>query len=256
MNRINQLFENKKNNILTVYFTAGFPELNDTLTILKSAEEAGADIVEIGMPFSDPLADGPTIQASGDKALENGMSIAKLFEQLKDMRKEISIPVLLMGYLNPVHRYGWDKFLQQCEYCGIDGLILPDLPIEEYKSDFKDKFEKIGLSNVFLITPQTPNERIRMIDELSTGFIYMVSSASTTGAKSGITEEQEAYFNRIAQMELKSPVQIGFGISDRGSFNRACEFADGAIIGSAFIKAIQKSGSIDVNVKNFISSIK
>ena len=253
-NRIDTLFEQKKNGVLSVFFTAGHPGLNDTVTIIKSLEKAGADIIEIGMPFSDPLADGPVIQKTSEKALKNGMSLNVLFEQLKDIRKEVKIPLLLMGYLNPVFKFGIERFAKKCLEVGIDGLILPDLPVQEYQRDFKQVFEAANLHNIFLITPQTPDERIKKIDSISNGFIYMVSSASTTGTKEA-GAEQEEYFKRVQALGLSSPKLIGFGIKDKSTFERACGYANGAIIGSAFVKALEAEGSIESNVQQFIDGI-
>ncbi|MGQ0829194.1 MAG: tryptophan synthase subunit alpha [Bacteroidota bacterium] len=256
MNRINKLFKEKKKNILSVYFTAGFPKRNDTITILNGLESNGVDLIEIGMPFSDPLADGPTIQRSSEIALENGMTIKLLFQQLKNFRNETTkIPLILMGYLNPVLQYGIVKFCKDASALGIDGVIIPDLPMQEYLDEYKKTFEKYGLKNIFLITPQTSNSRIRLIDKHSDGFIYMVSSASTTGAKDGIQKEQEAYFKRIKAMRLKNPLMIGFGISDNKTFSKACEYANGAIIGSAFIKAVDNKNDLSKNIKQFVSKI-
>lgn len=255
MNRIDQSFIDKKERLLNVYFTAGYPEVDDTLSIAKALDEGGADLIEIGLPFSDPVADGPTIQASSTKALENGMTLKKLFEQLKDLRKHVNAPVLLMGYINPVLQYGFEAFCAKCQEVGIDGLILPDLPMYEYEELYKDVLEKYGLYNVFLITPQTSEDRIRKIDEISKGFIYMVSSASTTGAKSGISTEQIAYFQKIKALELKNKRLIGFGISDNESFSKACEYADGAIIGSAFIKLLESDPSPEY-IKAYIKQVK
>jgi tryptophan synthase alpha chain len=257
MNKINNLFQEKKNNILSVYFTAGFPGLNDTVTILKELESNGVNLIEIGMPFSDPLADGPTIQRSSEIALENGMNMKLLFEQLKQygLQKSTSA-MILMGYLNPVMQYGIEKFCKDASALGIDGVILPDLPMLEYINEYKAVFEKHDLKNIFLITPQTTEERIRLIDEHSNSFIYMVSSSSTTGAKVGIADEQEKYFNRIKGMNLKNPTLIGFGISDNKSFTKACEFANGVIIGSAFINAIDKSIDLKKDVATFVKNIR
>lgn len=255
MNRIDQAFIDKKQNLLNVYFTAGFPELGDTLRIAKSLEASGADLIEIGMPYSDPVADGPTIQDSSTKALENGMSIKLLFEQLKDLRKEVSVPVILMGYVNPVLQYGFEAFCAKCAEVGVDGLIVPDLPMYEYDELYKDILAKYGLYNIFLITPQTSDERIKMIDQLSSGFIYMVSSASITGAKSGISGVQIAYFERVKSLGLKNKLLIGFGISNQETFNTACQYADGAIIGSAFVKLLSEDAS-DQNITQFIQSVK
>lgn len=228
--------------LLSIYFTAGYPTLGDTVDIIQELEKNGVDMIEIGLPFSDPLADGPTIQASSTRALENGMTTALLFEQLKDIRKTVSIPLILMGYFNPVLQYGLEAFCQKCREVGIDGLILPDLPLEIYRDRYRDIFKAYGLSNVFLISPQTPETRIREIDEAAEGFIYMVSSSSTTGAREGFGPEQLAYFKRIAGMGLKNPLIVGFGIGNKKSFEQATAHTKGAIIGSAFIKALTEGG--------------
>lgn len=258
-NRISQLFEQHAEDadgLLNVYFTAGFPELADTRRVLRALQDAGADLVEIGMPYSDPVADGETIQDSNQKALENGMSIRLLLEQLRDMRSEISLPVLLMGYFNPVVQYGVERFCRDASEAGVDGLILPDLPVEEYLAHYKALFDQYGLLNIFLITPQTKPERIRLIDEAGSGFIYMVSSASVTGAKTGVSVNMEAYFERIHQMKLKNPRLIGFGIKDRESFLKASRYGNGAIIGSAFIRVLQESTDLEKDIETFISGIK
>jgi len=255
MNRLQQLFSKKTSQILNIYFTAGYPKLHDTMPILEALQEAGADMVEIGMPFSDPLADGETIQQSSLQALENGMKLTVLFEQLAEMRQRIQLPVVLMGYLNPVLQFGIEKFCQQCQAVGVDALILPDLPLAEYEALYRPTFQKYGLENIFLITPQTKEERIRMIDQLSEAFIYMVSSASTTGTRQGISEEQEAYFKRIQAMQLKNPCLIGFGISDAASFQTASRYSQGAIIGSAFIKHLGKSSNAAEAAKQFVQGI-
>jgi tryptophan synthase alpha chain len=255
MNRIEKLFINKPNKVLNVYFTAGYPRLEDTMTIIKTLETVGADLVEIGMPYSDPIADGETIQQSNGVALDNGMSIKVLFEQLKDLRKEVSLPVVLMGYINPIVQFGMEVFCQKCQEVGVDGLILPDLPMFEYIEVYKPMFEKYGLLNTFLITPQTAESRIKEIDDNTKGFIYMVSSASTTGAKTGISTDQEAYFKRIKGMNLKNPTLIGFGISNKETFEKAAANSNGAIIGSAFIKAISKDGGLEHNINTFIKGI-
>jgi len=256
MNRIKNLFEGKNKNVLSVYFTAGYPTLNSTMDILSGLEGNGVDIVELGIPFSDPLADGPVIQRSSEIALKNGMNLDLLFEQTKEMRKKISIPVVLMGYLNPLLQYGVEKFLQKAAANGFDALIIPDLPIREYELQYKALFEKYGLQNIFLVTPQTPEARVRHIDSISNAFIYMVSSASTTGAKDKFSEEQERYFKRIASYKLKNPLLTGFGISNSETFKQACAYTNGAIIGSAFIKAIQNPDDIHFSIKNFTDSIK
>lgn len=252
MNRINQkLQENKK--IVSIYFTAGFPLLEDTVSIIEKLQRAGVDMIEIGLPFSDPLADGPTIQGSSTIALKNGMTTHKLFEQLKDIRKTVSIPLIIMGYFNPVLQYGVETFCAKCAKTGIDGLIIPDLPVDVYNEEYRTIFERYGLVNIFLITPQTSEERIRYIDSVSNGFIYMVSSASTTGAKSGFGTEQTDYFKRIANMQLKNQQIVGFGISNKETFEQATQFTKGAIIGSAFIKHLSQYGVQNIN--EFIAEI-
>ncbi len=255
MNRIDKLFGEKKNNILSIYFTAGYPALNDTLRIVRSLDTHGADMIEIGIPFSDPVADGPVIQASSQKAIEKGMTIEILFNQLEKLREITQIPVILMGYYNPVYRYGMDNFLKDCKRVGIDGLILPDLPLEIYQKDFKASFDQSDIKNVLLLTPQTPIDRIHQIDETSGGFIYMVSSYATTGVKGEFSEAQIDYFSRIKSMNLRNPLMVGFGISDARGFNTVCQYASGGIIGSAFIRALNENGKMDDKVKNFIQSI-
>jgi tryptophan synthase alpha chain len=255
-NRINLLFAKKSEKVLNVYFTAGFPSLEDTMPIMKTLEKSGADLVEIGMPYSDPIADGPTIQDSNQVALANGMNIKKLFYQLKDLRKEVSLPVILMGYLNPVMQFGLEKFCEKCAEVGVDGVIIPDLPLLEYQEIYKPIFEKFNLKNIFLITPQTSEERIELIDAVSDSFIYMVSSASTTGKSTGISDQQIAYFERIEGKNLKNPRLIGFGISDKQSFETACKYAHGAIIGSAFIRLLEKSESLEDDIQDFVHNIK
>lgn len=253
MNRINQkLQEDKK--LLSIYFTAGYPNINDTVSIIQNLEKNGVDMIEIGLPFSDPLADGPTIQASSTQALKNGMTTEVLFNQLKDIRKSVNIPLIIMGYFNPMLQYGVEAFCQKCKEIGIDGLIIPDLPVDVYHEEYKDTFEKYGLINVFLITPQTSDERVRYIDSISNGFIYMVSSVSTTGAKSGFGDIQTNYFERIANMSLKNPQIVGFGISNSETFTQATKYAKGAIIGSAFVKHVTNEGinTIDHFVKKII----
>lgn len=252
MNRINQkLKEDKK--LLSIYFTAGYPNINDTATIIENLEKSGVDMIEIGLPFSDPLADGPTIQASSTQALKNGMTTDLLFKQLKDIRKSVSIPLIIMGYFNPMLQYGVEAFCKKCQDVGVDGLIIPDLPVDVYHSNYKATFEKYGLINVLLITPQTSDERIRYIDSVSNGFIYMVSSASVTGSQSGFGNAQTDYFKRIANMNLNNPQIVGFGISNNETFTQATTHAKGAIIGSAFIKHLTKNG-VDT-IDKFIETI-
>lgn len=254
-NRINKLFQDKKERILSVYFTAGYPNLEDTVPMIQELVKNGVDLIEIGMPFSDPVADGPVIQHSSLIALQNGMSIRKLFEQLKDIRKTVDIPLVLMGYINPVLQYGVAAFCRKCKEIGIDGLIIPDLPMDVFEEEFKAVFEANDLHNIFLITPQTSEERLRKIDDISTGFIYMVSSNSTTGAKTSVSELQNEYFDRVNSFGLKNPRLIGFGISNAETFANACEYASGAIIGSAFVNAISTDLPLNVKVSQFIKSI-
>lgn len=253
MNRIqSKLQENKK--LLSIYFTAGYPKLDDTVTIIQDLERQGVDLIEIGLPFSDPLADGPTIQASSTQALKNGMTSEVLFDQLKDIRKSVEIPLIIMGYFNPMFQYGVEAFCKKCQDIGIDGLIIPDLPVDVYHEKYQSIFEKYGLINVFLITPQTSDERIRYIDSISNGFIYMVSSASTTGAQSGFGKEQTRYFERIGNMNLKNPQIVGFGISNNETFSQATQYAKGAIIGSAFVKHVTNNDLDTIGA--FVKSIK
>ena len=253
MNRINKVF-NKKKNLLSIYFTAGFPDINDTLKIIKELDKSQVDMIEIGLPFSDPLADGPTIQKSSEKALSNGMTTNLLFDQLKDLRKVSDIPVVIMGYFNPILQYGIEKFCSNCKDVGIDGLIIPDLPADIFKKNYKIIFEKYKLNMMFLITPQTSNERINLIDDLSKGFIYMVSSYSVTGAKDSFDKYQIEYFKRIKKLNLSNPFLIGFGISNKKTFQSACQNSNGAIIGSAYIKYIENHGVS--KTRDFVKLIK
>jgi tryptophan synthase alpha chain len=252
MNRINQKIQEDKK-LLSIYFSAGYPNLNDTVQIIQDLEKSGVDMIEIGLPFSDPLADGPTIQESSTIALQNGMTTKVLFEQLKYIRQTVKIPLIIMGYFNPMLQYGIEAFCAKCREIGIDGLIIPDLPVDIYAENYKDTFEKYGLINIFLITPQTSNERIQYIDSVSNGFIYMVSSASVTGNQTGFGDKQLHYFKRIAAMNLKNPQIVGFGINNVETFNLATQFAKGAIIGSAFIKYLKHAGANSLNnfVENF-----
>lgn len=260
MNRITNLFQNRSTpytaGLLNVYFTAGFPQFDDTLKVLAALQEGGADLVEIGIPYSDPVADGETIQMSNDQALENGMSVKNLFAQLKDMRNTITVPVLLMGYINPVLQYGVENFCMKCAETGIDGLILPDMPMDVYLNEYKSIFDTYGILNIFLVTPQTSDKRIRQIDEISEGFIYTVSSASVTGSKVGVSDDMETYFNRLNAMNLKNPRLIGFGIKDHATFKKASDYAAGAIIGSAFIRVLQESTNLEKDIKNFVREVK
>jgi tryptophan synthase alpha chain len=256
MNRIDKLFEEKKKNILSVYFTAGYPQLDSTVDIVRSLAEAGADMIEIGMPFSDPMADGPVIQQSNEKALRNGMNLNLLFNQLSDIRKEVNIPLLLMGYLNPVMQHGTENFCLKCMKTGIDGVILPDLPPDVYTEEYLPVFNKFNLYNILLISPQSSVERILAIDKISRGFIYIVSSSSVTGPKGSFSEKQISYFRRVSEMKLKNPCLIGFGISDRETFINAGKYARGGIIGSAFVNILELDGDMAGNINHFINRIK
>ena len=243
----------KSKKILSIYFTAGYPNLDDTGAIIEKLEESGVEMIEVGMPFSDPLADGPTIQQSSTKALENGMTTELLFSQLENIRENVTIPLVIMGYFNPILQYGVEKFCKKCSEIGIDGLIIPDLPVDVYQQDYETTFKKYNLINVFLITPQTSYERIKFIDSISDGFIYVVSSASTTGVKNTFGKEQTEYFNKISDMNLNTPQIVGFGISNKDTFNQATRNSRGAIIGSAFVKFLG-SNSIE-NIPTFIQNI-
>lgn len=257
MNNIQKLFSEKEKNILSIYFTAGFPRLDDTVIILNSLQRNGADLIEIGMPYSDPLADGPVIQSSSMKALHNGMTIQILFNQLHSFHENNnskSTPLILMGYLNPVMQYGFERFCHDAKSCGISGIILPDLPINEYENEYKKFFDDNDLSFIFLITPETSEERIRKIDLLSNGFIYAVSSSSITGKDTDMNA-QKSYFERIKNMNLKNKILIGFGIRNHETFTNACKYAAGAIIGTAYIKAIANTDQLDNETQKFLNSI-
>jgi tryptophan synthase alpha chain len=253
MNRINKKLQ-EDHKLLSIYFTAGYPETDDTVSIIQELERNGIDFIEIGLPFSDPLADGPTIQESSTKALKSGMTTNKLFEQLSGIRQSVKIPLIIMGYFNPILQYGVEKFCKKCAETGIDGLIIPDLPVDVYNEEYRSIFEENGLQNIFLITPQTSEERIRFIDSVSDGFIYMVSTASVTGSTSGFSPETRKYFQRISEMKLQNPQVVGFGISDEETFNQATEFSKGAIIGSAFIKHLNHNGKNKIG--EFVKTIR
>lgn len=255
MNKIDQLFATKQNNILSVYFTAGFPQLNSTLSVLEALQAKGVDMVEIGVPFSDPLADGPVIQQSSHVAIQNGMNLRLLFSQLKDVRERIHIPLVLMTYFNPVLVFGFEEFCKQCAEVGIDGLIIPDLPFAEYEQTYKAITDKYGLHMAMLITPQTSEARIRQIDDLTNGFIYMVSSASTTGAKDRFSEEQIGYFERINALKLKNPRLIGFGISNNTTLQSAFSHARGAIVGSKYVQLLGSEATIGQSVDALYTSL-
>ena len=254
MSRITDLFKKKNRRVLNVYCTAGYPDLDSTLEVMKALQDNGADMIELGMPYSDPLADGPVIQASGSKALENGMTIATLFQQLKDFRKTIRLPVLLMGYMNPVLQYGFDKFCAAAAAVGVDGLILPDLPIYEFETEYGPIIKRYGLDFVFLITPETATERIGKVDSLSSGFLYAVSSSSTTGKDKDL-DGQKAYFERLHEMQLRNPVLVGFGIRDKNTFDTTCRYTNGAIIGTAYIKALENAKDINAATAAFLKPI-
>jgi tryptophan synthase alpha chain len=255
-NRITELFEQKKENILSVFYTAGFPTLNDTIRISELLGKAGADIIEIGIPFSDPVADGPTIQASNKTALENGMTLRLLLEQVKQLRKHVKLPIILMGYLNPVMQYGVEKFIKDAAAVGVDGLIIPDMPVYEFQENYRELFNEANLCNTFLISPTTSEERIRKIDEITDGFIYAVSASSTTGAKSTFTTEQVDYFERLKKSSIRNPVLIGFGISDHATFSKACSYGAGAIVGSAFVNLLRDSKDFESDIKGFVTALK
>jgi tryptophan synthase alpha chain len=255
MNRITQLFGHKKNNILSVYFTAGYPNRADTIPILEALEKNGIDMVEVGIPFSDPMADGLVIQHSAEEALRNGMSLRKLFEQLTDVRKTIHMPLILMGYLNPIMQYGFSRFCRSCAEAGIDGMIIPDLPFADYLDNYKSIAEQFNLKMIMLITPETSDERIRLIDLHTDGFIYMVSSASTTGAQQQFDEVKQAYFTRVAAMKLNNPLMVGFGISNKATLGAASAHTNGAIIGSKFIQLLGDSTSPDEAVKALLAAL-
>ncbi|MCD7978802.1 MAG: tryptophan synthase subunit alpha [Tannerellaceae bacterium] len=256
MNRIPQLFKTKKDGILSVYFTAGFPQLDDTISVLKALEKKGIDMVEIGIPFSDPMADGPVIQEASTQALRNGMSLKKLFEQLKDVRKEVKIPIILMGYLNPIMQFGFEDFCKKCVEVGVDGMIIPDLPFGDYMSDFKPLTDKYDLRTIMLITPETTDERIRLIDDNTDGFIYMVSSAAITGTQQSFNEQKQAYFRRINAMGLKNPRLVGFGISNKETFEAASSNSSGVIIGSKFVQLLNSEPTPEQAIDQLLEALK
>ncbi|GAA4313947.1 tryptophan synthase subunit alpha [Mucilaginibacter gynuensis] len=255
MNRLQNLFASKTNNLLSIYYTAGYPELNTTVDIAEALEKAGVDFLEIGFPYSDPVADGPTIQHSSEQALENGMTLNILFEQLKELRKRVSIPVILMGYVNPIIQYGVERFCKQAAEVGVDGVIVPDLPMYEYEKLYSSYFTDNNLSNVFLVTPQTAEARIRKIDDLSNSFIYLLSSSSITGSSLQVSTAIEDYYKRVEAMQLKNPAIIGFGISGNAAFVKACEHANGAIVGSAFVKHLGTENYLET-IPAFVKSIR
>lgn len=256
MNRINKLFQEKSSGILSLYFCAGHPFPDSTADIIRSLARRGVDMIEIGIPFSDPIADGPVIQDASTKALRGGMSLSKLFSQLKDIRRDVDIPLILMGYLNPVIRFGFELFCRNCAECGIDGMILPDLPFDDYMESFKPVADRYGLKIIMLITPQTSMERIRFIDRNTDGFIYMVSSAATTGTQKEFNEEKQAYFNKVNSMGLVHPRMIGFGISNRQTLESAMANAAGAIIGSRFVTLLDRTGDPDTALDMLLEDLR
>ncbi len=251
MNRIDTLFKTKQTNILSVYFTAGFPNLDDTIKIILQLEKLGVDLIEIGMPYSDPLADGPVIQKSSHTAIENGMSLKKLFNQLKEIRKQTNIPLVLMGYLNTIINFGKENFCEHCDKVGIDGVILPDLPLFEYKKDYKKLFSKTKLYPIFLVTPETDEYRLKQIVKESKGFIYVVSSSTTTGNKLEFNHKQKEYFNRVKKA-TKKPLMVGFGINNKKTFNEVCNYANGAIVGTQYIKELSTENNIEKATQKFV----
>lgn len=255
MNRINQLFTTKPTGVLSVYFTAGYPQINDTVAVLGALQANGIDLVEIGIPFSDPMADGVVIQESGHQALQNGMNLRLLFQQLTGIRSTISIPLVMMGYLNPILQFGFRHFCSECSRVGVDGMIIPDLPMDDYLSEYKAIAEEFGLKFIFLITPETSDQRIKTIDEQTDGFIYMVSSAAVTGTQQSF-DSREAYFKRIESMKLKNPRLIGFGVSNKSTFEMVNRYSSGAIVGSAFIKALQTNCTITEAVQALIDDLR
>jgi tryptophan synthase alpha chain len=256
MNRLTQLFQNQTHQILSIYFTAGYPNLGDTIPILTALENHGIDLAEIGIPFSDPMADGPAIQKSAGDALHNGMSLKLLFEQLKNVRATLQMPLIMMGYLNPIMQYGFEKFCKSCEEVGIDGVIIPDLPFADYLANYKTIAKRHNLKMIMLITPETSETRIRLIDEHTEGFIYMVSSASTTGAQQSFDQSKQDYFTRVAGMKLRNPLLVGFGISNKVTLDAASEHTNGAIVGSKFIQLLGEFETPDEAVTELLKALK
>ncbi|MEI7736436.1 MAG: tryptophan synthase subunit alpha [Ferruginibacter sp.] len=254
MNRLDELFAAKQHNVLNIYCTAGYPKLNSTTEVLAALQTNGADLIEIGMPYSDPLADGEVIQQSSSVALHNGMTLEILFEQLSNIRTTIHLPIVLMGYMNPIMQFGIEKFCAKAQEVGVDGLILPDLPMYEFETIYKPLFEAHDLKFIFLVTPETATERVHKIDQLCSGFLYAVSSSSTTGKNKAI-EGQEGYFKNLNEMDLKNPILVGFGIKDKATFTSACKYTNGAIIGSAYIKALENTDDIGATTKDFLNNI-
>ena len=256
MNRINELFSRKHHDILSLYFCAGSPTLEGTATVIKTLEQKGIDMIEIGIPFSDPMADGVVIQNAATQALRNGMTLRKLFDQLKEIRQEVSIPLILMGYLNPIMQYGFENFCRQCQACGIDGVIIPDLPYKDYLESYRPIAQQYGIHVIMLITPETSEERIRQIDAHTDGFIYMVSSAAVTGAQKEFNAQKQAYFQRIKQMQLRNPRMIGFGISNKSTYESAAAYASGCIIGSKFVTLLEEEKDARKAIDKLLEMLK
>jgi len=256
MNRIQKVFREKKKNILSVYYTAGYPNVESTKEIGIHLQQAGADIIEIGIPFSDPIADGPVIQESNKVALDNGMTLKIVLQQVRELRPKIDLPIMLMGYINPILQYGVEVFCREAAAAGVDGMILPDLPMDEYQNEYKSIFEEHGLNHTFLISPTTSEARIRQIDAATNGFIYAVSASSTTGIKSGFVPEQEIYFKKLLSLKLRNPFLIGFGISDHQTFSKASEYSAGAIVGSAFISMLKNSKDLKIDILEFLRKLR
>ena len=257
MNRINQLFETKRENILSIYFCAGDPTADGTADVIRTLQQKGVDMLEIGIPFSDPMADGPVIQDAATRALRGGMTLHRLFAQLRDIRRDVHIPLLLMGYLNPIMQYGFEAFCRSCRECGIDGTIIPDLPFKDYMKEYRPIARRYGVHLIMLITPETSEERIRQIDEHTDGFIYMVSSAAITGAQKDFNEQKQAYFRRIEAMHLRNPRMIGFGISNRQTFEAAAAHAAGCIIGSKFVSLLaEEKGDADRAADRLLAALQ
>lgn len=256
MNRINRLFASEKRDILSIYFCAGYPDPDNTAEVIRALERHGVGMIEIGIPFSDPMADGPVIQHAAQQALRGGMSLGKLFAQLDGIRGDVHIPLLLMGYLNPIMQYGFEAFCRSCRDCGIDGCIIPDLPFDDYLADFKPVADRYGIRVVMLITPETSEERIRLIDAHTDGFIYMVSSAATTGAQHSFDAQKQAYFRRIDALGLRNPRMVGFGISNRATFRAAADHASGGIVGSRFVTLQGETPTPDEAIERLIEDLK
>lgn len=256
MNRINQLFSSNPRKLLSIYFCAGTPTLDGTAEVIRTLEKHGVDIIEIGIPFSDPMADGIVIQNAATQALRNGMSLRLLFNQLQDIRRDVKIPLILMGYLNPIMQFGFENFCRECAGCGIDGVIIPDLPFRDYQEQYRPIAERHDIKVIMLITPETSEERVREIDEHTDGFIYMVSSAATTGAQQDFDERKRSYFRKIETMKLRNPRMVGFGISNKATFDAACEHASGAIVGSRFVSLLEEEKDAEKAIVRLQAALK